>query len=470
MRNINLLIIDDELGFYSLFRTSLIAHYAFEVASTVERGLTYIAQGGWDAVLLDLSFHGVHAYEEGLNKVLPEVVKQAKGNFPIIVATSDNREKTEIIANFKEQQEAKPQPTLSWEDKFVTADPNMEEVKKRLRKLGNYAHTPVLLLGETGVGKEISAKYLHDAKNNPKLPFKAVNLSGFNQNLVESEIFGHIAGAFTGATKDKKGFFEEAKGGTLFLDEIGEISLELQTKLLRVIQERKFQKVGSTMDLDLDAHLVFATNRDLDKDVLEGRFRQDFYERIKTITIEILPLRERSADILPLIERFLKELCIQSSHPLFGKSAKNCFTPSVLEVLHQYRWPSNIRELRNTIEQLLFEVDVQDLKIIDTPILPLRFKQRVLTFEPSAQRSTSEVSSDSKQGQVYWSLDKQTAYHELEQIEKALIQVGGRKDDAAKMVGIKDDQLLRYKVKSKYFREYPELFANFPIIKKIYKL
>jgi two-component system response regulator AtoC len=209
----------------------------------------------------------------------------------------------------------------------------------------------VLLLGESGTGKEVIARFIHRAG-----PFVAVNAAALPETLLESELFGHEKGAFTGAHARRAGKFELAHGGTIFLDEIGDIPSSMQAKLLRVLQERAFERVGGTETLKVDVRVIAATNRDLKKRVAEGAFREDLFYRLNVISITLAPLRERRGDIRPLAEHFLREL---------KPSAR--FAPDVLEALERYDWPGNARELRNSIERATALLDGQELGAGDLP-------------------------------------------------------------------------------------------------------
>jgi len=209
----------------------------------------------------------------------------------------------------------------------------------------------VLLLGESGTGKEVIARYIH--RNGP---FVAVNAAALAETLLESELFGHEKGAFTGAVARRAGKFELAHGGTLFLDEIGDISPGMQAKLLRVLQERAFERVGGTETLTVDVRIIAATNRDLKKAVAEGRFREDLYYRLNVISIPLAPLRERRADIQPLAEHFLREI---------QPSAR--FTPAALAALWRYDWPGNARELRNAVERAAAMNEGGEISPVDLP-------------------------------------------------------------------------------------------------------
>jgi Nif-specific regulatory protein len=207
------------------------------------------------------------------------------------------------------------------------------------------ATTTVLLLGETGTGKELAAKEIHALSPRRDKPFIAINCAAIQENLLESELFGHEKGAFTGATAQKPGNFELASGGTLFLDEVGEMSYPLQAKLLRVVQEREFVRVGGTRTITCDVRLIAATNRNLKEEMEAGRFREDLYYRLSVFPIELPPLRERIEDIPLLVEHFLRQIAPSLGRPVPAIDAE------AITCLCDYRWPGNIRELRNIVER-----------------------------------------------------------------------------------------------------------------------
>ena len=221
-----------------------------------------------------------------------------------------------------------------------------KEIKKIISVLENVAQTDssVLITGESGTGKELAARAIH--LNSPRRtgPFIAVNCSAFVESLIESELFGHEKGAFTGAIKTKTGRFELARGGTLFLDEIGDLSLAVQTKLLRVLETREFERVGGTKSIKMDARIIAATNKILSEEILTGRFRKDLFYRINIINIHLPPLRERKDDLPLLVNHFIDHF-----NEVFGKTVKQ-FSSSAYELITEYEWPGNIRELENVIE------------------------------------------------------------------------------------------------------------------------
>lgn len=221
------------------------------------------------------------------------------------------------------------------------------------------SNATALIKGETGTGKELVARHLHALSSRRNGPFAAINCGAFSETLVESELFGYERGAFTGATSSKTGWFETANGGTLFLDEIGDLPLSTQVKLLRVLQEREVVPIGSRKPIPIDVRLVAATNVNLTEAVNAGRFREDLYYRIKVVPIEIPPLRERPADVLPLVDHFL-DVYRNRLH-----TVKPVLLPETIRVLQSYPWPGNIRELENVIHRALLVCDGKVLRPVD---------------------------------------------------------------------------------------------------------
>ncbi len=204
---------------------------------------------------------------------------------------------------------------------------------------------PVLIVGESGTGKELIAREIHNRGGRAGRPFVAVNCSAIPEPLLESELFGHVRGAFTGAMRDKPGLIEEAGSGTFFLDEVGDLSPALQAKLLRVLQERELRRVGETRTRPVQARFLSATNRDLEREIGRGAFREDLYYRLKIIVVEVPPLRERQADLLYLLDRFAARYAAAMGRPKVG------FAPRTVEFLFQYAWPGNVRELQNEVQR-----------------------------------------------------------------------------------------------------------------------
>ncbi|HEY8956024.1 sigma-54 dependent transcriptional regulator [Chitinophaga sp.] len=263
----------------------------------------------------------------------------------------------------------------------------------------------VLLLGETGAGKEVFAQAIHQGSQRRQQPFVAVNCSAFGKEILESELFGHVAGAFTGAVKDKKGFFEEARGGTIFLDEIGEMAIELQAKMLRVLETQEFYKVGETRPTKTDVRIIAATNRQLEQEIAAGHFRSDLYYRLSAFQISLPSLNERRKDIPLLAGWFLQQIAPKMNKRISG------MTPAFLQALQQHSWKGNIRELRNVIERAAI---LTDTDILDTPVLPFDFQQ-----------GTGEEASSLKLADM-----------EKAHIIRVLAHAKGNKTRAAELMGI----------------------------------
>ena len=221
---------------------------------------------------------------------------------------------------------------------------------------------PVLLTGETGTGKEVFAQAIHYNSKRAKQNFVAVNCSSFSKELLESEMFGHKAGSFTGALKDKKGLFEEADNATIFLDEIGEMAFELQAKLLRILETGEYIKIGDTKPTRVNVRVVAATNRNLPEEITAGRFREDLFYRLSVFQIHLPPLRERAADVRILAKAFVKDFSVRLARPVTE------ITPAFLEALEQQPWKGNIRELRNVIERSLIVCESERLDVADLPL------------------------------------------------------------------------------------------------------
>ena len=243
---------------------------------------------------------------------------------------------------------------------IVGASPGMQKVFNLIEKSLPVAST-VLIQGESGTGKELVARSIHFNGHRKKGSFVAVNCAAVPENLIESELFGHEKGAFTGAVHSKKGKFEMADGGTIFLDEIGDMSLDLQAKLLRVLQEMKIERVGGNKLIPVDVRVLAATNKNLQEEVSNGAFRNDLFFRLNVIVIDIPPLREREKDIPPLIDHFQKKLSdkFQRQYPAMG--------PAIVDRFIAYHWPGNIRELENTLERLLVLTDKDTINVSDLP-------------------------------------------------------------------------------------------------------
>lgn len=246
-------------------------------------------------------------------------------------------------------------------DSILGESKALKEAVSLARKV-SVTDVPVLLTGETGTGKEVFAQSIHYSSKRARQNFVAVNCSSFSKELLESEMFGHKAGSFTGALKDKKGLFEEANNGTIFLDEIGEMAFELQAKLLRILETGEYIKIGDTKPTHIDVRIIAATNRNLPAEIAAGRFREDLFYRLSVFQVHLPPLRERTGDIKILAESFVRSFSEKLSHPV------NRIAPAYLEALCQQPWKGNIRELRNVIERSLIVCEGDRLDVDDLPL------------------------------------------------------------------------------------------------------
>lgn len=246
---------------------------------------------------------------------------------------------------------------------IIAASSAMRGVLDRVRRLANTKLT-VLIYGESGTGKELIARAIHNNSDRRRKPWIPVNCAGISEGILESELFGHVKGAFTNALTDRRGLFEEADGGTIFLDEIGDMPLAMQSKLLRVLENGEVVRVGSSKPVKVDVRVVAATNRDLKEAVNKKEFREDLFFRINQADINLLPLRDRKEDLAPLIHHF-----IEQADELHGKAVKHV-TPECLRLLLNYRWPGNVRELRNAINQMVVFASGDTLDVKDLPATP----------------------------------------------------------------------------------------------------
>ncbi len=247
-----------------------------------------------------------------------------------------------------------------WE--MIGGSPAMEELKQQIATAGP-SRGRVLISGESGTGKELVARAIHAASDRAVRQFVEVNCAAIPQDLIESELFGHVKGAFTGATADKPGKFEQADGGTIFLDEVGDMSLATQAKVLRVLQEQTFERVGGTQTIRVDVRVIAASNKDLQAEIAAGRFRDDLYFRLAVIPIHVPPLRERALDIPLLVSRFLGTLSEE-----YGKRPKTV-SPGALTRLGAHSWPGNVRELKNLVERLVIMAPGPEIREADLPPL-----------------------------------------------------------------------------------------------------
>jgi transcriptional regulator with PAS, ATPase and Fis domain len=292
---------------------------------------------------------------------------------------------------------------------------------------------PVLIDGESGTGKELMAKVIHSNGARADKPYISVNCGAIPDNLLESELFGHRKGSFTGAIYDHKGLFQSADGGTVFLDEIGDMPLALQAKLLGVLEDRSFSRIGSTETIQVDVRIIAATHRDLDRHVAEGRFREDLLYRLRVVPIVIPPLRERTSDIVPLAESY-----VQHFNREFGRSVEG-FTPPAEETLKGHAWPGNVRELRNVVERALLFSNHARLEPADLMLDP--------GYRPRAPAATAAAPQAVTANGGFTLPADGIKLDELENdlVRQAMDRAQGNKSRAAKILGISRDQI-RYRL------------------------
>lgn len=379
---IQILVIDDEDPIRNLLARMIeLEGYKVWKASDCQNALKLLKAQPFDVVLCDVFLpdgNGVDFIRE-IKKHRPEaevILLTAHGNIPdgvqaikngafdYITKGDDNRKIIPTISRAVdevEKKKGKVAPPVSYSfDSIIGSSNGLKQAVALARKVAD-TDVPVLLTGETGTGKEVFSHAIHYASPRSQYPIMAINCSAFSKDLLESELFGYKAGAFTGAMKDKPGLFEVANHGTVFLDEIGEMAFDLQARLLRVLETGEYIKVGDTKPTKVDVRIISATNRDLKKEIENGHFREDLYFRLSVFQIHLPPLRERKEDIEMLAETFLKRFAAKLKKEIKG------MTSEVVDILKGAEWRGNIRELKNVMERSAIvcdeEVTVQDLPI-----------------------------------------------------------------------------------------------------------
>ncbi|MSR74009.1 MAG: sigma-54-dependent Fis family transcriptional regulator [Planctomycetes bacterium] len=319
--------------------------------------------------------------------------------------------------------EGTPEPTAPGRfEGIIGTAPSMLRMFETVRRIAPTSAT-VLVTGENGTGKELVARAVHRLSPRRDRPFVALNCAALSEGVLESELFGHERGAFTGAARSREGKFEFADGGTLFLDEVGDMPLSVQVKLLRVIQEREIIRVGSNRSIKVDVRLVAATNRDLAREIQQGRFREDLYWRLKVVSLHLPPLRERQEDIPALVRVFLEQAAVRNGR----KSVE--IDAAVITALQGHSWPGNVRQLQNTVETMLLLSDGGRITIADLP-------PEIVAAAPSSSRALAVVASGD------------AAMMTLDQWERELIRANlerhkGNRTKVAKALGISERTLYR---------------------------
>ncbi|MCL4799337.1 MAG: sigma 54-interacting transcriptional regulator [Burkholderiales bacterium] len=389
------LIVDDDPDILRLLSMRLsAAGYAVASADSGERALAAIAVTRPEVVITDLRMDGMDgmALFDAIQRVaptLPVIILTAHGTIPEAVDATkrgvfgfvpkpfDGKQLLEQVAQaIRFSVAAAGGADEAWRAEIVTASPAMEDLLRQA-KLVAQSDASVLIHGASGAGKEMLARALHKASKRAACPFVAVNCAAIPEALLESELFGHRKGAFTGAAYDHKGLFQSADGGTIFLDEIGDMPLALQAKLLRALQDREVRPVGSTQSVPVDVRIVSATHRDLDAQVRSGAFREDLYYRLNVVSFRLPALADRREDVVPLANHFLGEVARR-----YGKDVR-AFAPEALELLIGAPWPGNVRQLQNVIEQAV--------ALATGSIVTATLVQAALKSEPAALTPLDEA-------------------------------------------------------------------------------
>jgi DNA-binding NtrC family response regulator len=315
-----------------------------------------------------------------------------------------------------------------------------EQILIKIRKIADSAATTVLIQGESGTGKDVAAKAIHYASSRADKPFMNITCTALTESLLESELFGHERGAFTDAKTLKKGLLEVANGGTVFLDEIGDMGAQLQSKMLRFLEEKSFKRVGGSVDIRVDVRVIAATNRDLEKLARSGTFREDLFYRLNVVPIDLPPLRDRKEDIPDLVDHFLEQFNRE-----FKKKTKGV-TEEAMACLTRHDWPGNVRELRNVIERVMI---LEDRAEVDLPDLPEDIVHRA---DLAGDEDLAAYPADAKAGSAAALIRLPEAGVSLrdvqfELVRQALERTGGNQTKAAQLLRISRDAL-RYKMKS----------------------
>ncbi len=443
-----ILIVDDEESMRHMLSIMLKKEgYEVEAAANGRLALEALAKGGFDAVLCDIrmpEMDGV-GFLKALDhraQELTVIMMSAFGTIDTAIEAmklgaydyiSKPFKSDEILLTLRKGEErerlrrdnarllSEVQQVYSY-DSIIGKSAPMQEVFKTLQKVSGYKST-VLLMGESGTGKELLARAVHYNSPRRDRPFVAVNCGAIPENLLESELFGHLKGAFTDASRNKKGLFEEAHEGTLFLDEIGELPFALQVKLLRVLQEEEIRRVGDVKAIKIDVRVIAATVKDLEKEVKAGRFREDLYYRLNVLPLHVPPLRARKDDIPVLVDHFIKKYNARLEMKVSG------VTPEAMAFLMEYDWPGNVRELENAIERAIVLTDATHIQVANLPPAVRDFQSK----------SRLELLKDE------YSIKKTSRILEEELIRKALAKTHGNRTHAAKLLEISHRALL-YKI------------------------
>jgi two-component system response regulator AtoC len=449
---LRILVIDDDQKVRDSLQIVLeTLGYLTSSAATGDDGLQQLEQGDFDLVISDLRLPGISGLDVLKQKTSavplilmtaygnPEIATQAvhAGAFDYISKPINPDDLIFTLRKFEEFERLKRENEAlraSLSDKYsfkniIAQSESFRSVFETVKRLSQF-NTTVMITGESGTGKELLARAIHESSSRRGKPFIAINCGAIPEQLMESELFGHRKGAFTDASRDKRGLFEEANGGTLFLDEVGELPLHLQVKLLRALQEHSIRRVGDEQLISIDVRVVSATLRNLEEDVLAGRFREDLLYRLNVVSIHLPALRERPEDIAVLIEHFLQKHSKRLGIPVKSVS------PGVMQLLLEYQWRGNARELENCMERALVLSQSSEIEQDALPEAILRAHAR------RAKHSTTVTAVED--GNL--SIKQRAAALEIDLIQRALAKTGGNRTHAAKILEISHRALL-YKLK-----------------------
>ncbi|GAB6075453.1 sigma-54-dependent transcriptional regulator [Desulfurobacterium crinifex] len=441
------LIADDEKSIRVVLRKYLssLGHEVIEASDGIE-AIGVLKEKGVDIAFVDIKMPGKTGLEI-LDEVknVPIVILTAYGTMDYTVKAMEKGAVEYITKPFSFEEiksildkvlishEREEEDILPVEDEIVGTSRKMQEVFKLIGRVAK-SDVTVLITGESGTGKELIAKAIHRYSHRRNKPFLAINCAALPPNLLEAELFGYEKGAFTGAVSSKKGIFEQANGGTIFLDEIGELELSLQSKLLRVLQEKEIRRIGGNKTIKVDVRIVAATNRNLEQEVKKGNFREDLFFRLNVVNVEIPPLRERREDIIPLAVYFIKKFSREFKLPVKELSE------SAVEWLLGYDFPGNVRELENMIlrAMLLSPVDVIDVK----DLKPTAATTKEPSFEEAIRNFVVEVFTvEQKEKNNLYDLVVKSAERIL--ISEVLRYCNYNQVKAAKVLGIHRNTLRR---------------------------
>ena len=449
-----ILLVEDDTDLREAISVTLrlggVEHQAFECA---EDALPAIDPEAEQMLVTDFRLPGMNglqllAQARERHPQLPVVVMTAYADTQLAVQALKGGARDFLIKPFMPQQlleviarhHPSPRPAKTGtEAEIIAADPAILAVKNRCERVAGTGAT-VLLTGESGVGKDVFAKQIHQLSDRRNKPYVAINCAAIPENLLESTLFGYEKGAFTGAAKAQPGKFEQANGGTLFLDEIGEMPLELQAKLLRVLQDQVVERLGSLRSIHCDVRIVAATNQDLQHRVKDSKFREDLYFRLAVFPIRIPPLRERKNDILPLAEHFL----VRYGRTMGRQGLK--LSPASQNDLANYPWPGNVRELENAIQRALLLSDGEMIEPADIELHGSQVPaQTASPAQPTALDGTALAYVLDQESTASGAQDMDSI--EREHILKVLKQVGGNRKEAVNILGL-SERALRYKLKA----------------------